>query len=287
MSDMPISENMAASLGEIRTHDHDRFLTLLFAPMPQRQSLIALYAFNLEIARVAESVTEPMMGHIRLQWWRETLEGVPRGETRGHAAAIALQEAMLDNSGNPDPAALQPLIDARERDLSDDVFADMAALESYAEATSSSLMALAAQALGGTEKAAAAGEAIRHAGLAYALTGLLRALPFHASQGRLKMPADLLQKHNVDPHSILTGKMTDGLRGVMRDVADRARSHLALARAARFDPALLPALMPASLCERYLDLMTAPGFDPFLIRTDVSVIRRQLRLLGRNLRKRI
>lgn len=282
-----MSENMSASLEEVRRYDHDRFLTLLFAPLPQRLSLIALYAFNLEIARVAETVTEPMMGHIRLQWWRETLEGLPRGETRGHAAAVALHEAALQNVNTPDVAALQPLIDARERDLADDVFADMAALETYAEATSSSLMMLAAQALGGVEKADAAGEAIRHAGQAYALTGLLRALPFHASHGRLTMPADLLQKNNVDPHSILTGKMTEGLRGVMRDVADRARSHLASARAASFDPVLLPALMPASLCERYLDLMTAPGFDPFLIRTDVSAIRRQLRLLGRNLVRKI
>ncbi|ABS64647.1 putative phytoene synthase [Parvibaculum lavamentivorans DS-1] len=281
MADEAMSVSMKTSLDEVRRYDHDRFLTLLFAPMPQRLSLIALYAFNLEIARVAENVTEPMMGHIRLQWWRETLEGLPNGETRGHAVAAAVAEADLKIP------RLQALIDARERDLSEDVFEDVAMLDSYAEKTSAAVMDIAARALGGEEKADAAADAIRHAGIAYALTGLLRALPVHASQGRLTMPADVLLRCNVDPHTVLAGEMTEGLRAVIQDVADHARSHLSAARMAHFDPQLLPALMPASLCDRYLDMMTAPGFDPFRDRTDVPAFRRQLRLLGRNFRKKI
>lgn len=281
MADEAMSVSMKASLDEVRRYDHDRFLTLLFAPMPQRLSLIALYAFNLEIARVAEAVSEPMMGHIRLQWWRETLEGLPRGETRGHAAAAAIAEAGLKTS------RLQTLIDAREQDLSEDVFEDLAALDGYAEKTSTAVMDIAVRSLGGDGKADAAAPAIHHAGIAYALTGLLRALPLHASLGRLAMPADILLARNVDPHTVLAGEMTEGLRAVIRDVADHARDHLAKARAAQFDPVLLPALMPASLCDRYLDIMTAPGFNPFRERTDVPAFRRQLRLLGRNVRKKI
>jgi phytoene synthase len=276
-----LSENMRICLDEVRAHDHDRFLTLLFAPPLKRLALIALYAFNLEIARVAETVNEPMMGHIRLQWWRETLEGLPRGETRGHAAAVALHEADAYS-----PAALAALADARERDLSEDVFEDMGALEAYAEATSSSVMRLAAQALD-AEKAEAAREAIRHAGIAYALTGLLRALPLHASQGRLMLPADILLARNVDPHDVLAGRMNGELRGAIMDVAARARAHLASARAVSYDAALLPALLPASLCDRYLDVMSAPGFDPFKTPVEVPAFRRQLRLIGRSFAKRI
>lgn len=276
-----LSESMRLCLDELRAHDHDRFLTLLFAPPLKRPALIALYAFNLEIARVAETVSEPMMGHIRLQWWRETLEGLPRGETRGHAAAVALHEV----DAFP-PGVLSALADERERDLSDDVFEDMSILEAYAEATSSSVMRLAAQAIN-AEKAEAAGEAIRHAGIAYALTGLLRALPLHASQGRLMLPADILLARNVDPHDVLAGKMNEELRGALSDVAGHARSHLASARAASYDVALLPALLPASLCDRYLDLMTAPGFDPFRTPVEVPAFRRQLRLMGRNITNRI
>ncbi|MEP4734405.1 phytoene/squalene synthase family protein [Parvibaculum sp.] len=276
-----MSESMRICLDELRAHDHDRFLTLLFAPAAQRPALIALYAFNLETARVAETVTEPMMGHIRLQWWRETLEGIPKGETRGHAAAVALHEA------NAFPIdALSALADARERDLSEDVFENMEQLEAYAEATSSALMKLAAQALD-AGKADSAGEAIRHAGIAYALTGLLRALPLHASQGRLMLPADILLARNVDPHDVLAGKMNEELRAAISDVAGYARAHLASARGATYGAAILPALLPASLCDRYLDIMTAPDFNPFVTPVDVPAFRRQLRLMGRNIVKRI
>lgn len=282
MANESTSKSMAASLEEVRTQDHDRFLTLLFAPSGKRPALVALYAFNLEIARVAEAVTEPMMGHIRLQWWRETLEGLSKGETRGHAAAEALHEA-----GAFPQAELQALVDARERDLSEDVFEDIAELENYAEATSSGVMNLAALALGGEGAVARAAAAIRHAGIAYALTGLLRALPLHASQGRLMLPGDILLARNVDPHDVLAGHMTDGLRAAIADIAAHAREHLAAARAETLDASILPALLPASLCDRYLALMTAPSFDPFKTPVEVPAFRRQLRLLGRNLVRKI
>ncbi|HAC59557.1 MAG TPA: squalene/phytoene synthase family protein [Rhodobiaceae bacterium] len=276
-----LSESMRICLDEVRAHDHDRFLTLLFAPAEKRPALIALYAYNLEIARVAETVTEPMMGHIRLQWWRETLDALPKGETRGHAAAVALYEADAFPLHE-----LSKLADARERDLSEDVFEDIGALEAYAEATSSAVMSLAAQALDKV-KAEEANEAIRHAGIAYALTGLLRALPLHASQGRLMLPADILLARNVDPHDVLAGNANEELRGAIADVAGHARAHLASARAGRYDGAILPALLPASLCDRYLDLITAPDFDPFRMPVEVPAFRRQLRLMGRGIRKSI
>lgn len=282
MAEQQASVSMAASLEEVRAHDHDRFLTLFFAPSAKRPALTALYAFNIEIARIAELVTEPMMGHIRLQWWRETLEGLPRGETRGHAAAEALHEA-----GGIPLDKLNALIDARERDLSEEAFPDLAALEAYAGETSSVLMTIAAELLAGEGEAQRAAAAIRHAGIAYALTGILRALPVHASQGRLLLPADSLGRHEVDPHDVLAGRMTDGLRAAMGDVASAAREHLSAARAASFDTALFPALLPASLCDRYLDIIERPGFDPFKDPVEVPAFRRQLRLLGRIFAKRI
>ncbi len=272
-----IAAAFAICFAEVRQHDHDRFLTVLLAPASARDALLALYAFNLEIGRIPAAVSEPMMGHIRLQWWRETVEGLDRGETRGHAVAEALAATNLPREG------LLALIDARERDLSEEPFADLPALESYAATTSAAVMHLAS----GTLAAAAPEHVICSAGIAYALTGLLRALPLHASQGRLFMPADLLRRHEVDPHTVLAGAMTEGLRGVMCDVADRARVLLAEARRELVPQAALPALLPAALCDRYLDLMTARAFDPFRQTTDVPAFRLQLRLLRAKITGRI
>src|SRR6516225_10764685 len=79
----------------VRRHDRDRFQTALFAPAAKREALFALYAFNYEIARVRESVTEPALGHIRFEWWRETIaaayDGVPPPR---HPVAEALSEVI-------------------------------------------------------------------------------------------------------------------------------------------------------------------------------------------------
>ncbi len=282
MAPISPSDSLRACFDELRRLDHDRFLTTLFAPAGKRAPLVALYAFNVEIARVRETVSEPMLGRIRLQWWREAIEGIERGEVRAHEAAVALAETRGER---PFPAReLIALIDARERDLDDAPFADMAALEAYAEATSSAVMAIAGGMLA-EPRVAAARAAIRPAGVAYALTGLLRALPVHASQGRLYLPLDLLRRHEMDPHRIFAGEVSDGLRAVIADIATRARECLAEARRHRdaIDRALLPALLPAALCDRYLSIVSAPDFDIFRQSTEVPAFVRQSKLVAKKL----
>src|ERR1700681_4335702 len=74
----------------VRRADPDRYFSALFAPAAVRPHLMTLYAFNHEVARVAETVRQPMMGEIRLEWWRETLEGARNGAPRNHDVARAL-----------------------------------------------------------------------------------------------------------------------------------------------------------------------------------------------------
>lgn len=282
MSDQQLENAMLASLETVRRLDHDRFLTTLLAPADKRARLVALYAFNAEIARVREMVSEPMLGQIRLQWWRETIESIANGEARGHEAA----EALLATFGPDgiDTAGLISLIDARERDLEDEPFETMADLTAYCEATSSNLMAAAAKGLS-PAKADQAPEILKPAGIAFALTGLLRALPMHASQGRLYLPLELLRKHDVDPHQIFAGEMSEGLRAIINEIAEEAKKHLTASRSGKARPAkeILPALWPASLCDLYLKQITAPSFNPFTDSTELPDFRRQLRLLGRKL----
>lgn len=269
------ARSLRACLEKLRQLDRDRFLTTLFAPAGKRGALIALYAFNIEIARVREAVTEPMLGQIRLQWWREAIEGLAKGETRGHEVAAALA-ATWEARDFPADRFIS-LIDARERDLDETPFEDVAALEAYSEATSSALMMLAGFALAGNavEEARAA---IRPAGIAYALTGLLRALPLHASQGRLFLPLDLMRRHEVDPHRIFAGEVSEGVRAAIGELVSLARTRLLEARASGVSREILPALLPASLCDRYLATMSAGDFDPFHHATDTPAFLQQSRL---------
>ncbi|HUR43002.1 MAG TPA: squalene/phytoene synthase family protein, partial [Aestuariivirga sp.] len=111
----------------VRSADKDRFLASLFAPDAKRAALVALYAFNIEIARVRRSVSEPALGEIRYQWWRDTIGAIYRGETSPHPVAQELAHAIKE--GNLPENALLGLITAREFDLYDDPMPDVAALE--------------------------------------------------------------------------------------------------------------------------------------------------------------
>src|SRR6476646_11243538 len=130
-------------LGElVRQHDRDRYQTALFAPVDRREALFALYAVNYEIARVRESVTEPMLGQIRLQWWRETIAAAfEGGPVRNHIVVEPLTAIIRELALSR--AHFERLIDARETDLAEDPPASLAALEDYAEASSARLVYLA------------------------------------------------------------------------------------------------------------------------------------------------
>src|ERR1700748_1031363 len=121
----------------VRQADPDRYFSALFAPAPKRPFLFALYAFNVELARVAASVREPMMGEIRLQWWRETLEGARTGKPRAHDVARTLAETF-ERAELP-TAMFDAMIDARAFDFLEGTFTDAEMRDAYLDATSANL----------------------------------------------------------------------------------------------------------------------------------------------------
>jgi len=70
------------------------FLAALFAPGEHRGALYALYAFNIEITRVRESIREPLAGEIRLQWWNDAIAGKAAGDVEANPVAAALLAAV-------------------------------------------------------------------------------------------------------------------------------------------------------------------------------------------------
>lgn len=246
---------------QVRRHDHDRYLTALFAPGSARQHLIALYAFNLEVAKIPEVVSEPMLGQIRLQWWRESIEGIYAGHPRRHEVVTPLAQAV--EACGLTRAHFDRLIDAREADLASDPLGSLEELEAYAEATSSTLVWLVLEILGATDRPAQ--EAGRHLGVAWALTGLLRALPFHARARRCYLPGDLCRRAGLSLADLYRLQSTPALATVVQEVAALANEHLLQLRdrASALPAATRPALLPACLAARYLVLLEKTGHDPF------------------------
>ncbi len=266
---MGIETAFAACEETVKRFDPDRYWATLFAPAEKRPLLFVLYAFNHEIARVAEAVREPMLGAIRLQWWREAVEGARDGNPRAHDVVRALAELFA--RVNLPMESFEAMIDARALDAGAEVFANLAALEAYCDATSANLMRLAGLILGED-----LGEAARNAGIAFALTGLLRAIPFHASRGKIYLPVDFLVAENLSIDEIIAGQGREALKRVMRKIAARASEKLAAARRISIPASSISALLPAATAPAYLKLVTKPDFDPFRDRAELPLWRRQL-----------
>ncbi len=131
---------------ELKTAEPDRWLSTRFIADPEaRADVVALYAFDHTLARIAHAVTQPMLGEIRLAWWREAVEEAFAGKPpRAHPVVEALSVAIGRRS--LDIAPFETLIEARDRDL------DLSPLGldeavAYAEATAGGVMTIAAHML--------------------------------------------------------------------------------------------------------------------------------------------
>jgi phytoene synthase len=153
----------------VRRADPDRWLASRFIGDAQaRADVIALYAFNHELARVAETAREPLMGEIRLTWWLEAVDEIFAGKpVRRHPAVEAL--ALTVGRRGLARAPLEAMIEARFTDFNPEVLNDDAALDSYIDATAGALMALALAVTAGVEALS-----VRPAARAWGLAGLLR-----------------------------------------------------------------------------------------------------------------
>ncbi len=272
----------------VRKQDYDRYIAALFAPEAVRPDIFALYAFNYEVAKTAGTVRNPVAGQIRLQWWRERIEEIYAGEPRPARHGRAGEEsnnlratragrtetvvALASAAGRHrlDRSLFDDLINAREFDLDPAPFADLPQLEAYADATSGNLMRLAARVLG-------AGDALdkhaRNAGIAYAITGLLRALPFHAARSHIAMPADEMARAGVAPDQLLRGPMSPETTALIARMSEIARAHYQ--QLDRVERRYLPAILPAALVPAVIRVLNRPGFNAYRNSTEIAGFRRQ------------
>lgn len=251
----------------VRGGDFERYAATLFVPQDARRALLALYAFNLEIARIREQISQPLAGEIRLQWWSDLLAGTAHGEAAANPVAAELLAAIERYALPRD--ILERMIEAHRVDLYDEPLQTAAELESYVLGTAASLFDLSARVLGDTEPN---GEIIRRAGLAFGLTRIVEALPRHASHGQLYLPLEMLAQAGVAPEDVLAGKASPQLLHLVHEIARQARDHLqlALGRLLVSDTPARKALLPLALLDRRLRRLASTSYQPFAVPAEPS-----------------
>lgn len=268
-----MSDAHAHTYETLRLYDRDRYLTCLLQPKDYRDDMSALYAFNAEIARVRDLISEPMPGEIRLQWWRDAISTMGEG-ARANPLADALLETITKHDLPRD--AFDKILLARAFDLYDDPMPSRNDLEGYAGETTSLLFQLSGL-IAGAEQSSLLAECCGHAGVAYVIMQILRDLPRHASRGQLYLPADILQQCGAEPARILDGEMHEGLGNALDEMIRLCRDHKAKADAAcdALGAHVRPGFLSLCLIEPYLKVIEKQGFNPFKDRVQISQIRAQ------------
>lgn len=253
--------------------DRDRWLAALFVPQDHRKHVHALYAFAHEIERAPSLVSDPKLGEIRLQWWREVLEGERAGEAALNPSAAALLETMRI-CGLP-ARPLIDLIEAHRFDLYADPMPRLNDLEGWCGETNSSLFRLVAMCLE-RDAPASLSDACGHAGVAYGMAKLLTALPLHARRHQCFLPGDILAAHGGTALAVARGEYTPGVRASVADLAGKAHTHFEKAQTsvAGLPLALAPAFVPLAVVPVYLKAVLR-SVDPFAAPLQVAQWRRQ------------
>jgi phytoene synthase len=250
-------------LRTLRHSDPVAYLSVLFAPARHRQALAGLWAYRAELSRIADVVSDPMPGEIRLQWWRDVVTGVGEGTNPlGHALLVTIDRYGLSRD------VLADASEAHVFDLYNDPMPDKAALEAYFGETRSVFFQMAAQILGdGT--APQSGDAAGHAGVALGFSDLLQRLALHRARRQLFVPVDVLAASGLDDSGFV--ESDDPLRfdPLVRLLVSLGREHLRLADGAvagldrKYRLAFLPLACSGRVIATAESLLGTVALEPF------------------------
>lgn len=228
--------NLDDILPRIEAADPDRLRASKLADAKGREALAWIYAFHLELAKVPEMVSEPMIGEIRYQWWRKAVNEIYTGNpVRAHEVSTPLASVLLEH--DIPRFWVDRLIDGRNRDLDPAPFSDIDDAREYCQKTSGVLMQIAAKCLGGEN------ELVLAAGEAWGLTGLARGYGYYHDR--------MLSNLNFE------------------EILEAASAAYSEAKRGKLEAAILPACAYAALAPLFLKRMSAPKFDP---KSHVAVI---------------
>lgn len=239
-----------------RKYDSPSYTLQTFIPRTARPTYLAVRALNIELARIADTVSSPAIGALRFQFWRDNItHAFAQRAPPAHPVPILLAHALatLPPTAHLSKPWLLRLVSAREQYQSNPPYVDLAALESYAESTYSTLLYLILSAI--PLNSLSADHLASHIGKASGIAAVLRGIPLIAfphppnhhsnrsglalddaqrtstRQGAVMLPLDVMAEAGVREEDVLRlGPEAHGLKDAVFAVATRASDHLITAR---------------------------------------------------------
>ena len=210
-----MSQNLNSNncMNIVRRHDPDRFILSLFADAEKREALWVLFAFNYEIAKTREVVSETTIGLIRLQWWRDAITEIYDGKQPRQHEVVTPLAAVIKAYDLPQDL-FNDLIYAREFDLEGVAPADLKGLMNYCTFTSAPLAHLTLKILDETVNDTAVVDISGQ----YAFVGLVRAVPHMLSEGQVMLPQDVLSVFDLSPKKLIDFNKKDDIPKVISEL---------------------------------------------------------------------
>lgn len=265
---------------EIRKNDHDHFLCGLFAPQDHQNDFFAIQFFYTETLRIRDAVSEAQLGLIRLQWWRDLVDGIYSGQRSTEAENGTHQEfAQTLARRTIDQTLFDRYFNARSFDMEDRPHDDLAALLRYCEATGGLIAQIKEAAIGYKPH-----EAALKIGTANAICYIIRTLAHQSRIARSKLPLSLIKKHNLDMNGFYKFESSPELKNIVKELVDEMERLIAQARTegATSNAVLLNTVS----LEDYLKRLKKVDYDPFTPHIGQGRLSKQIKLAFKAWRNR-
>jgi 15-cis-phytoene synthase len=256
----------------VRAHNRDRYSATLFAPESKRTDLFILYAFDAEVSRIRAVISDPLPGEIRLQWWREIINGEREGEATGNLLASGIRDVISKHSLPIN--AFEAYFDAKIFEFYNDAFPDTLALEAWCGETGSAILQMAAVILDG-DAAKSSADISGHGGVALSISNILQGLTITRSRGQCYISQDILAACGLTRESFVTLHDNPALKRATDALAELGISHLKSWKdAAKSMPSSLkPAYLPLHNAKTVLLRSIRPSIFPAIEPLQVSSLR--------------
>ncbi len=279
---MSTSPNFPDIRNSARKLAPDFYLSALLAPQKAQVDLIALAALIGEIESIPLKVSEPLIGEIRIQWWRDWLETYHERQSSGVPVADAMAQAV---DRHKLPAALvMKMFDAQSSHLYNEPHDSLEKYFSHQADHYGSAIALGGRILT-SNWSGELGEAAKAAGHAYGTARLITCLREHAAQGYWPLPpAPDLSKSKKAPlcakNFAIDREQVEQRRLSVEYTIAAARQELSIVREkiAKLPREILPAFLPLALVEPYFKAFESGSGDPLMMRVELSPLARRWKL---------
>lgn len=263
----------------VRSHDWPRYIATQFAPEKKRADLLTLYAFDAEIERITRRASDPLPGEIRLQWWREVLQGERADEGKSHPLGMAMLDLIQDHRLPLD--AFDRYFEAQTFTLYHDAFPDTVSLEAWCGETSSAQIQMAAVILD-PPAANASAEAAGHGGVALAIAHILSHLPQTRARGQCFLPVDLLSACGLDREGFVAGEDKSAMARALKAMAELGLDHFTkfTALAPRLHKSVKPAFLPIHVAPLFLKRVAANPEKFHIVPVNPSQLRKFASVIG-------